>query len=82
MMLPKNLWSMSHNVAAVRYCASMSLILSRPDESVRDAVGNDGLTAAERAEYAERYNAGVGRKRISKTEKEAYLRRLAERARS
>jgi len=56
------------------------LTLLRPDASIRSEVGNDGLTDAERMEYANAYQAGTGRKSLSTAEKDAFLLWRAARA--
>jgi hypothetical protein len=56
------------------------LTLLRPDASIRSEVGNDGLTEAERTEYANAYRVGAGRKSLSTAEKDAFLLWHASRA--
>ncbi|WP_172592160.1 hypothetical protein [Subtercola boreus] len=59
-----------------------SVTLVRPGDNVRQEVGNDGLTDAERDQYAEEYRSTIGRKSISAVEKQAHALWLANRASS
>lgn len=59
-------------VARYHSCMTPPLALVRPEERKHALVGNDGLTAEERAEYEAVYHAGVGRKTLSAGEKNAF----------